>query len=82
MEYKKHKPIYEIAAEIEKDWKNVNYSAKPYLNAMRNIDQITDFYYLDPADMVVRYFLANASTWRGKAARDIKEQLQLILMKA
>lgn len=78
----KHQPIYEIAAEIEDDWKNVNYGARPYLNAMHNIDQITDFYFRDPADMIVRYFLANASSWRGQVARDIKKQLKIILMKA
>ena len=73
------RPIRVIAREIEADWKNVNYAAKPYLDAMRSLDSISDMYYYDTADSVVRYFLSNASSWRGDKAREIKAELKAML---
>ena len=73
------RPIYEIADDIASDWKNPNYGAVPYLEAMRTIVNIEDNYYLDSADSVVRYFLANAGTWRGETARTIKAELKGML---
>lgn len=55
------KTISTIAREISHDWKNVNYAAKPYLQAMYSLDSINDSYYQDSAKSVVSYFLANAS---------------------
>ena len=69
------RPIYEIAREIRADWKNVNYAAKPYLDAMRDLTNITDTYGYDSAKSVVLYFLSNASSWRGENARRIKTEL-------
>lgn len=72
--------IYEIAGEIQKDWGNkVNYAAKPYLSAMRGISDISDNYGMDSADSVVRYFLSNASAWRGDTAKRIKVELKNLL---
>jgi len=76
---KTHRPLHEIAAEIKADWKNVNYAAKPYVEAMATLDQITDKYYLDSADSVVRYFLCNAGTWRGEVAKRVKAELNKII---
>ena len=67
--------IFVIAEEIEKDWKPVNYAARPYLTAMHELVSITDDYYEDSALSVVSYFLANARTWRGETARRIKKEL-------
>ena len=33
----KNRPLYEIVKEIRKDWTNVNFAAKPYLNAMSSL---------------------------------------------
>lgn len=71
-----HRPLYEIAREIRKDWHNVNFAAKLYLDAMLQLDKITDNYYMDSADSIVRYFLCNAATWRGKTAKRIKAELK------
>lgn len=73
-----NRPLYEIAAEIRKDWKNVNYAAKPYLDAMASLNQITDNYGLDSAKSVVLYFLCNAGTWRGETAKRVKAELKAI----
>jgi hypothetical protein len=37
------------------------------------------FTYADRADMVVRYFLGNATTWRGADAKRIKAELKSLL---
>jgi hypothetical protein len=70
------RPIYRIAAEIMREWKNPNYAAIPYLEAMVSIGDINEMYYSDTAKSVVLYFLANASTWRGPVARRIKAELK------
>ncbi len=69
------RPIWMIANEIYRDWKNVNYAALPYLEAMTDIVNIEDYYGVDPASSVVAYFLANAGSWRGEKAREIKKEL-------
>jgi hypothetical protein len=72
--------LFEIAQEIKKDWgAKVNYGAVPYLNAMAQLRTINDMYYEDTADSVVRYFLSNASTWRGDVARRVKKELNQML---
>ncbi len=75
----KHRPLSNIAHDIRRDWKNVNYAAQPYLAAMLHIDQVTDQYMFDSGASVVRYFLANAAGWRGDAAKLIKAELKEIL---
>jgi len=73
-----HRSLYLIAKDIRKDWKNVNYAAKPYLEALGSLDQVTDNYYLDSGRSMVLYFLANAGTWRGETAKAIKAELKSI----
>ena len=70
------RPICEIAQEIRKDWKTVNYGAKPYLDAMATLDSINDRYGIDSAKSIVLYFLSNASSWRGETAKRIKAELK------
>lgn len=70
------RPLYEIAREIRKTWKNVSPYADEYLRAMETLNSIHDNYYFDSAHSVVLYFLSNASTWRGEDARRIKAELK------
>lgn len=70
--------ISTIAREISREWKNVNYAAKPYLQAMLYVDQATDKYGYDSADSLVRYFLCNAAGYRGDAAKAHKAALKAI----
>ena len=72
------RPLHEIAREIRGDWKNVNFGAKPYLDALASLDSINDSYYQDSAKSVVLYFLSNASTWRGETAKRIKAELKAL----
>ena len=64
-----------IASEIRKDWAKVNFAAVPYLEAMGQLDSISDSYYADTGMSVVAYFLSNANTWRGDTARAVKKEL-------
>ena len=68
-----------IHREISNDWVKPFYGAVPYLDAMRHLDTMRDKYYYDDAKSVVLYFLANAGTWRGEAARRIKAELKTML---
>ena len=65
-----------IANEIRSDWKNVNYGAKPYLDAMSTLESISDMYYQDSGKSIVLYFLSNANTWRGETAKRVKAELK------
>jgi len=70
------RPLYQIAADIRRDWTKPNYAAKPYLEAMSALRTMDDKYYFDDAKSVVLYFLANAGTWRGDVAKRIKKELK------
>jgi hypothetical protein len=80
-----HRPLYNIAKEIKRDWskqdKGVYFGAKPYLDAMGDLNDIKDKYGLDSAKSIVNYFLANASGWKGDIARAIKAELKDIVKK-
>jgi hypothetical protein len=73
------KTISTIAREISRDWKNVNYAAKPYLQAMRSLDSASDSYGYDSAKSIVSYFLCNASGYRGDTAKAHKAALKAIV---
>lgn len=71
-----NRPLYEIAKEIRKDWKNVYFGAEPYLKAMSSLTSIEDNYIMESGKSIVLYFLSNASTWRGETAKRIKAELK------
>lgn len=76
---KQTRPLSNIAHDIRRDWKNVNYAAKPYLAAMFELDKITDPYMFDTGRGIVAYFLSNAASWRGPVAKLIKAELNAML---
>lgn len=86
------RPLSVIAAEIRKDWTKITidkngkekrgkiyFGAVPYLQAMACITSVNDSYGWDSGDTIVRYFLANASTWRGDVAKRIKAELKKMI---
>lgn len=76
MEYLKELTIGQIAAIIRKDWLKINFAAKPYLDAMKYLDDLYDSYGYDSGRSIVSYFLSNAGTWRGPTAKAIKSELK------
>ena len=73
------RPLYDIAREIRKDWKNVSVYAAPYLNAMSCLESVNDNYVFDSGRSVVRYFLSNAGSWKGETAKRIKAELKAMV---
>lgn len=73
------RPLYTIAREIRKDWKNVSPYAAPYLAAMSYLNSVDDNYILDSGRSIVSYFLANAGSWRGETAKRIKTELKAMV---
>jgi hypothetical protein len=72
------RPINVIARDIKREWAKVNYAAKPYLDAMLDLNSINDSYYHDNARSIVLYFLANASSFRGEKAKALKLELKAL----
>ena len=70
------RPINQIAQDIRKEWKNVNYAAKPYLFAMFELTDKNSRCGYDNANSIILYFLSNASTFRGQRAKDLKNELK------
>lgn len=73
------RPLHVIATQIRGNWAKPYFGAVPYLEAMLELESINDKYYFDSAESVVRYFLANAGTWRGDVARSVKAELKSML---
>ena len=73
--------MQKIVERIKADWKNVHYTAAPYLAAMSCMDSIDDVYINESGRSIVTYFLSNASSWRGPVARQIKKELRELCSK-
>ena len=59
--------LFEIANEIEKEWKNKYFGAIPYLNAMKTLSTIEDNYFDDDAHSIIIYFLL----WDARPIRSL-----------
>lgn len=68
--------LSEIAVQIHSNWKPIYFGAIPYLAAMADLDTVNDNYGLDSGKSIVNYFLANAQTWRGEMAKQVKAELK------
>ena len=68
--------LSEISAIIRKDWKKVNFAAKPYLEAMQSLHSVRSSFGYDSGKSVVLYFLSNSSSWRGDVAKAVKLELK------
>jgi hypothetical protein len=70
--------IRSIALDIRREWIKVNYAAKPYLDAMLELNSINDKYGFDNARSIILYFLSNASSFRGERAKALKAELKAL----
>lgn len=74
--------IAELAVAIHNNWEKLprrglsNHPAGAYLEPMMSLEKISDTYGWDSGDMIVRYFLSNATAWRGDVAKAIKAELK------
>lgn len=69
-------PLCDIAKKINTFWANPYFGAKPYIQAMLALNHVNDKYGMDTGHSIVLYFLANAGTWRGPIAKEIKAELK------
>ena len=80
------RPLYEVACEIRQDYakqgKPVYYSAKPYVDAMAQLDGLDGRFYEDSAVSVVTYAVSNLGPWRGETATRVKAELKAALADA
>ena len=58
------------------NWKNPNYAAKPYLDAMSLMTTVEKGYMADDGKGIILYFLSNAASWRGDVSRRVKTELK------
>ena len=70
--------ISAIARDIRADWKKVNYAAAPYPQAMLALHENCPAYGYDSGESIVRYFLCNASSYRGGKAKALKAELKTL----
>lgn len=70
---------YIIAQEIQKEMPRSGSAwtfTRPYVEAMRAMEDWQTPYGADSASSVGLYFLCNAGNWRGAAARRIKAEIK------
>ena len=73
------RPISDIAKDIRREWRSVNYAAAPYLDELRYLDTIdttdrtTGF---QAGASIIRGFLGSATAFKGETARNLKNELR------
>jgi hypothetical protein len=74
----KHRPLNEIAAEIESDWRVINnQAARHALDSMKLIGSVeAPFGASANGYEVVGSFLTHAIGWKGEVARRVKKELR------
>lgn len=79
------RPIKAIVADIRSEWgakvDTVGFAAKPYLDALADIETAEEMYGADKAEHLLRYLLSNLAQFRGQRARELKEELRSHLPK-
>jgi hypothetical protein len=72
--------IKAIVADVFSEWgekvHTVGYAAKPYLDALSNVESAEEFYGAEKAEHLVRYLLSNLTQFKGQRARELKEELR------
>lgn len=71
--------IFEVEKQTNKTFGLAMPHARPYINAMLELEKVTDKYYADDGESIVIYALSNLSTWRGESARRLKAELKQAL---
>lgn len=76
------RPLSSIAHEVFDKWgEKVYFGARPYLEAMLELNTISDNYMADSGESVVLYAMSNMANFRGEDARRLKAELKEHLKK-
>jgi hypothetical protein len=77
------RPLNVIAREIKATWSQIGNGvspyAKPYLDAMMELDSVDQAYYAEDGRTQVMYFISNARSFRGADAKRLKAELKALL---
>lgn len=73
--------IYRLMEVVKNDWSRPYFGALPYIAALMALTD-NGYYEEDSWQCLAVYFLANARTWRGPLARDVKVELNRRLKKS
>lgn len=57
-------------------WQQKFCYAEPYIQALRTLDNPTDYYGCEQGKFLINYLLANLSQYRGEKAKEIKKILK------
>jgi hypothetical protein len=71
------RPVFEIAAEIAREWPSPSPGAAPYIEYMIGLRD--GLPWEDSPESVIAYFLSNSSSWEGPVAARIKAELESII---
>ena len=70
--------VHELIREGLREGKISNY-ARPYAVALLSLASLDGQYGFDDGRSIARYFLSNASSWRGDSAKECKALLKEML---
>jgi len=73
------RPLSEIANDVKTSWKGITPHAEEYRKLLSQANKVTDKVGGRSYSFVVERLLYHSVTWRGKKAREIKAELQLLL---
>jgi hypothetical protein len=65
-----------VQKAIRRNMANLGYAAKPYAQAILQMDAPTANYGLDDGKGICCYFLGNVQGWRGDEARQVKASIK------
>lgn len=72
--------IKAIVADILGEWgekvHTVGYAAKPYLDALAQMETADQTYGAETGEHLLRYLLSNLTQFKGQRARELKEELR------
>lgn len=71
--------LSQIADVIFNDWRTMDPSALPYVEAMLNLEKVSDSFGGDDGESIILYFLTNAKYWKGETAQAVKKHLREIV---
>ena len=71
--------LSEIATDILSDVTlkgSARIRAKPYLEALQELETVADMYFADRGDVCTLYAVSNLAQWRGESAKRLKAELR------
>ena len=75
----KNMRLSQISDLIYRNWNNMPLNAYRYVEAMFQLDNINESFNNETGVEIISYFLANAKSWQGDVAKDVKQYLNNLI---